>query len=163
MFWPPATAAAGTATAFSTATVLWLRKHERPESDFVTTAVAGWPEIQHSPGEYIEVLYIRGELINSGDGDAYQVTIAASGDRCGFGAADSLEPNNPATLPDVAMAARIQAGESKLWWARVAPDNWRNIVMTIEWTPPPTRLKKRRSLSWPLPDLTDVPPDRRGK
>jgi hypothetical protein len=147
-FWLATTAAATVATAISTGAVLWLRRRERPEPDWVVWAYASWPNGSIG-GKPIPELQADCTLVNGGDGAAFLVTL--KGDRCKVGLPNRAWPTEPLVGP----------GGSFKWWISVLPDDFDRAVVTVTWTRPPTRLKKQQTVRYPLPELMTMPPDTR--
>lgn len=140
-FWGASTAAATVATAISTGAVLWLQRRNRPEPEWVWIASARRLDGEEEYSADEERVHITCELLNAGDGKAFNVRLSGSGCSVGWG------------RRSVTVAPLVSPGDQPQLWASLKDPAWTTAVITLEWTRPPTRLRRRQRVAMAVADL----------
>lgn len=148
--------AAGVSTAVATGVTFWLRSHERPEAEWVITGDARWPERSYAGEKYAEQPELSVTMVNAGDGTAYRVTVTALSCEAGMFRRTS---KNPAAPPSqLAFVPIMTAGDAVSAWVHCSIEDWSTAELVLEWTPPPTRLRKRMTRRLPIREISELPP-----
>ncbi len=90
--------------------------------------------------------------MNAGDGAAFRLELTSANCKVWFDGEDKYA--KPTRL------ALFVPGESTRCHLTVFESDFRDATVTLSWTRPPTRLKKRGAITVPLRDVMDVPPKR---
>lgn len=140
--------AAGVSTAVATGVTLFLRHRDRQEPGWAITGAPRQPDREN----YGVAPELHGHLDNAGDGTAFRVT--AAGLQC------EVRPTGPRSAHGSVQFTHVAAmapGGSIDLWAQCPFENWNSAAIIVEWTRPPTRLRKRLSQTLPLREIADCP------
>jgi hypothetical protein len=124
-------------------TAAFIKRRERPEADWAVTVTpsAGTSVTWHG---FVGISVV-GTLANAGDGAAFDVRIEGT--------------NCTASFPDHA-GARVPLlgpGDTVTFTCMLPLDGWKDASLELTWTQPPTRLKKKRTITVVPASLTDAP------
>ena len=154
--WATAGVAAAIATALATGTstvvALWWRRQDRPEADWafsrddIHREGSGRPEIP-------DPAVFSTHLSNAGDGTAFRVRVR--GEHCTTGLA-SMQRGVAGRSPYEVVPA-MHPGDQVYLWVTAEDDAWDEAEFVLEWTPSPTRKRKRLELRQRLAELGPLP------
>lgn len=120
-----------------------IKRRERPEADWAITVTprAGTSVTWHG---FVGISVV-GTLANAGDGAAFDVKIEGT--------------NCTASFPDHAgsRVPLLSPGDTATFTCMVPLDGWKDASVELSWTRPPTRLKKKRTITVVPSSLADAP------
>lgn len=120
-----------------------IRRRERPEADWAITATprAGTSVTWHG---FVGISVV-GTLANAGDGAAFDIKI------------DGI--NCTAEFPDHAgsRVPLLSPGDTAAFTCLIPLNGWKDASVELTWTRPPTRLKKKRTITVVPSSLADAP------
>lgn len=151
-FWGAVAAMAAVAALVGSLTTVIVnaisRHRNRPEPDWSIVLVGTATKPPRDESKFSGAYSLRGTLMNVGDGVAHNVRFVAAGQASILLSGDTYRAK---------VIALIRQGDSVDIEISIRVGDWSKATFTLEWTDPPTRLKKRRSFAFRAGDYMERP------
>jgi hypothetical protein len=126
---------------------MYLQRRERPEPEWVISLVRQAPYSGDQGPNTEQALKLR--LANAGDGPAFQIEVEGTNCTHLTFANDKDEVQTRTAL--------MPAGDSIIFWVMALVGDLDRVRLTLRWTDPPTRLRRRRELTFAASEVIAGP------